>query len=254
MSVVVIGRGKVGRTLARLLRAAEVDVALRKGRGSLRALDGAHVFVLTVPDADISACAERLAPYVTSRSVVLHCAGARGPSELAVCKARGAAVAGFHPLVSFASARSLTSLRGATFVVDGDDKAVRSARALSRKLGARCVARPVLGAAYHAAAALTANGTAALTFSAQRTLEALGMSPMQAATALAGLLHTVADNIAQVGLPEALTGPVRRGDKATVRRHVRALESLSKPLARDYRRVQPIIEACARAALAQRHK
>lgn len=252
MKVVIFGRGKVGRTLARLLRAASVEVSLRPGRSLMRgAIAPDRIFVLAVPDADIQACAQRLAPHVSRKSVVLHCAGARTPTELTACAERGAATAGLHPLVSFASARSLPNLHGATFVAHGVPKATRSAAAMCRKLGARCVVQPMLGPAYHAAAALTANGTAALAYSAQNVLVELGMKPHEAAVALAGLLQTVAANIAQVGLPQALTGPVVRGDHATVRRHIAALSELSPALASDYQGVQPIIESCARAAWKQ---
>jgi predicted short-subunit dehydrogenase-like oxidoreductase (DUF2520 family) len=65
--------------------------------------------------------------------------------------------------------------------------------------------------------------------------------------ALAGLLTTVAVNVARIGVPSALTGPVARGDRSTVREHVRALAKLSPELARQYRQAQPIIEACAAA-------
>jgi predicted short-subunit dehydrogenase-like oxidoreductase (DUF2520 family) len=40
---------------------------------------------------------------------------------------------------------------------------------------------------------------------------------------LGPLLRSVADNVARLGFPEALTGPVRRGDAAGVEKHLRAL-------------------------------
>lgn len=247
MNVWVFGRGKLGTALAAQLRAADVAASLRAS-SHIERVAGAgsgRVFVLAVPDAQIRLCAERLAPRVGPRDVVLHCAGSRDERELAACAARGAHTAAMHPLVSFASRRRLPPLRGATFVVSGDAKAVRAARRLCRALQARCLEAAVLGPAYHAAAALLANGAAALGDSAVRILCALGLNQRDAELACAGLLDSVAYNVRQVGVPAALTGPVARGDLETVRRHRRALAALNRDALADYARIQPIIARCA---------
>lgn len=248
MRVAIYGRGKVGLALARALREAGVEVSLRPGRASPKAaLDARTISILAVPDAHLAALASRLTPFVSRSSVVLHCAGALDARVLSACAERGAAVAGFHPLVSFASRHKLTSLEGVVFVATGDAKATRAAKRIAAKVSARCVVQPILGPAYHAAAALLANGGAALAFSALGILTELGMSEADAARGLSGLLQSVAFNIKAVGLPLALTGPVARGDTATVARHLRALRALSPARAREYRAVQPLIRACAEA-------
>jgi predicted short-subunit dehydrogenase-like oxidoreductase (DUF2520 family) len=201
-------------------------------------------WILAVPDARIAEVAAGLA--VEPGDVVLHCAGARGPEELAGARAHGAHVAGFHPLVSFAGKPQ--PFEGVTFVAHGDARATARARALARKLGARCLVRPVLGPAYHAAAALLANGSVALALAAQRILAAQGVPERDAERALSGLLASVARNLDQVGLPQALTGPVVRGDAATVAGHLAALGTLDPELAATYAAVQPVVLAAARAA------
>lgn len=247
MRVAIFGRGKVGSALARQLRAAQVELSTHSGRAQLRRAPRADVLILAVPDGQIAALSERLAPHVTRRSVVLHCAGARGPDELAACAARGAAVAGFHPLLSFASRGSAAPLSGAAFVTHGDARAIRVARRLSRALGARCVVRPVLGPAYHAAAALVANGGAALAFAGLQILLELGLSQAEAEGALASLLQSVAFNVRSVGLPAALTGPVVRRDEATVAAHRAALRALLPRAEKSYAALQPLIRDCAEA-------
>lgn len=246
----ILGRGKLGRSLANELRAAQVDVTLRAGRsraGFERSRTTRCIFILAVPDAQIARVAEALAAQVGRADVVLHCAGARTREELTACAERGAATAGFHPLVSFASARKLPPLAGTSFVVAGDARAVRSARWLCRQLRSHCIVAPILGPAYHAAAALLANGSAALGFDAVRILCDLGVTQPDAERALAGLLASVAFNIRNVGLPEALTGPVARGDRATVRAHRAALGALSAAHRTAYAQIQPSIERCAKA-------
>jgi predicted short-subunit dehydrogenase-like oxidoreductase (DUF2520 family) len=250
---VVIGRGKLGRALATQLAQRGVEVSLRAGARA-KAEPSAKVpkstslvYVLAVPDAAIANVAARIAARLAARDVVLHCAGARDLSELEAAARVGAATCVLHPLVSFASRRKLPPLAGATFVAHGSPRALSAARWLCRKLEARCLVAPITGPAYHAAAALLANGSAALAYSAQRILVELGVTPRSAQQALAGLLATVAQNVRALGVPAALTGPLSRGDQATVRAHLRALARLSPELAGHYRHTLPIIAACARA-------
>jgi predicted short-subunit dehydrogenase-like oxidoreductase (DUF2520 family) len=251
--VVVIGRGKLGRALATQLAQHGVEVSLRPGTHAqaeprAKAAKATRlVYVLAVPDAAIAKVAEHIAPRLAARDVVMHCAGARGLSELEAAAHVGAATCVLHPLVSFASRRKLPALAGATFVAHGAPRALSAARWLCQELEARCLVAPITGPAYHAAAALLANGSAALAYSAQRILVELGIAPRSAERALAGLLATVAHNVRALGVPAALTGPVSRGDQATVRSHLRALARLSPELAGHYRRTLPIIAACARA-------
>jgi predicted short-subunit dehydrogenase-like oxidoreductase (DUF2520 family) len=240
MKIAIVGRGKLGRAFARAL--ARADLAPQSlGRKLPRQLD-VDLVLLAVPDAQIASVAAKL----DVRSCVLHCAGARGLDELAQVKARGAAVGVLHPLISFASAEHPPSLHGATFTVFGDRRAVQAARQLASVLGARVlVLRGPPSAAYHAAAALLANGAVALAAHAKHMLGALDLDPRDRERALAGLLASVASNIAAVGLPAALTGPVVRGDVDAVRRH---LAALPREQALAYAAVLPLIVATAREA------
>jgi predicted short-subunit dehydrogenase-like oxidoreductase (DUF2520 family) len=248
VKVWILGRGKLGRALAFGLSQGGVDAQLSAARRTLRfAPARTRAFILAVPDAAIATLAERLASQLGPGDVVLHCAGSRGPDELRAARARGASTAAMHPLVSFASPRTLPELAGTSFVVSGDARAVRTARRLCASLGAHAVHAAVLGPAYHAAAALLANGSAALGFAAVEILCQLGLSRRTAERALGGLLASVAFNVRAIGVPAALTGPVARGDRQTVRRHLEALRGLGEEHAESYRRVQPLIERCADA-------
>jgi predicted short-subunit dehydrogenase-like oxidoreductase (DUF2520 family) len=200
-----------------------------------------------VPDARIRELAQALAPFVDSRATVLHCAGAQDVAALAAPSAAGASVGVFHPLVSFASPTHV-KLRGATFTTFGDARAVAVASRLARRLGAHSVALSPPGPAYHAAAALVANGAAALAYAGARILVELGFEQRAAERALGALLHSVAENVARVGVPSALTGPVVRGDIATVAEHVRALAAQDPASLRAYLTVQPLVVDSALAA------
>ena len=248
MSVCIVGRGKVGRTLQRALRSAEVACTLLPGTRLGRALPAADVYLLAVPDAAIAGVAAQLTSRLSRATRVLHLAGARGLEELAALHDRGIAVGVMHPLVSFADTRAEHALRGATFTCFGDRPAITSARRLTRRLGARCVVIPPPDAAYHAAAALVANGAAALAHLGAQILMPLGFTQRDAERALAGLLTSVARNVAQVGVPGALTGPVVRGDVQTLTRHLAALTQRDRKLAAAYAALQPLVVASARVA------
>ena len=239
--VLIVGRGRVGRALSAGLQAAGVEATLARGHAATFAATPGSVVVLAVPDPRIGAVAARLAASVGPGNVVLHCAGAVGVEALAACAARGAATGVMHPLVSFASARHAPPLVKTTWVVGGDPRAVRVARRLAQACEARVLRAAVHGAAYHATAAMLANGAAALAHEAVEALVVLGIGRRAAERATAALLATVAHNVAEVGVPRALTGPIVRGDAETVSRHREALAALGGRTSFAYDAIAPVV-------------
>jgi len=233
--VFIFGAGKVGAGLARALRAAGDKVTLRGQRQGLpsRRIE-ADLVIVAVRDRDISGVAESLVSghLVGHRKVaVVHCAGALGPEALAAARGPNVAVAQMHPMISFASKARTPELTRGQLHVDGDAAAVRAARALGKKLGMTPRTIPGLDrVAYHAAAGLVANGAAALAAGGVELLGKAGVDAATAAAMLGPLLRSVADNVERLGLPEALTGPVRRGEAAGVGKHLDTLERLSPRL------------------------
>lgn len=251
MKVLVVGRGKVGSGLQRAARSRGSTLACR-----MRSLAGlepkdvawAETILLAVPDQAIRSCAERLAAEVGALPV-LHLSGNRATDEASACREHGA----LHPLASFASKDAPPDLRGVSFALGGTPAATRAGRRLVRALGGRVLSGParhgpLQGPAYHAAAALVANGAAALSASGVDILMRLGVERRAAQRAVAALLRTVAQNVEQVGVPAALTGPIMRGDAATVKEHRRALTQLGGESRATYDAVAHAILACARAA------
>ena len=239
MRVFVFGAGKVGSNLARALRAAGCEVALRPARRGLpaRPID-ADVIVVAVRDGDVPKVATGLAErgLVGHAPVaIVHCAGALGPEALAAARVGKAAVAQMHPMISFAAPGALPDLTRGQLHVDGDPAAVRAARALGKRLGMTPRTIPALDrVAYHAAAGLVANGAAALAAGGVELLERAGVDRGTAAKMLGPLLRSVADNVERLGLPGALTGPVRRGDAGAVERHLATIARLAPHLAGFY--------------------
>jgi predicted short-subunit dehydrogenase-like oxidoreductase (DUF2520 family) len=238
-SVYVIGAGKVGTNLARALRATGSSVTLRAARKGLptKAID-ADVIIVAVRDGDIPKIAAGLAEraLIGHRAVaIVHCAGALGPEALAAARVGEASVAQMHPMISFASPGLTPDLARGQLHVDGDAPAVKAASALGRRLG--MTPRTIAGldrVAYHAAAGLVANGAAALAAGGVELLERAGIDRGTASKMLGPLLRSVADNVERMGLPGALTGPVRRGDAGAVERHMATIRRLAPHLVPFY--------------------
>ncbi|MDX1487311.1 MAG: DUF2520 domain-containing protein [Acidiferrobacterales bacterium] len=246
MNIVIVGRGRVGTALARALRDAGIESQLLSGRRlSGRLVTNADVVILAVSDPAISQCAQQLVTWLSRDVSVLHCAGARGPDELAGCRTVGAHVGVIHPLVSFADPQCLPTLRGATFISAGDAPAIRAAKVVADALGAKMVVAPIHGPVYHALVAMIANGAVGLVNAAIPALARLGLGRRDAEHAIGALLKTVAENVESLGVPKALTGPMARGDAAAITAHRTALQQADPDAAGAYDAIAPLVLRCA---------
>ena len=255
--VLVVGRGKLGSLLMRALRKAGLRPASVSGRSwRLRSPAVFDVVILAVRDDAVEAAACTVADACHAgrlrAAAVLHCAGRMGPDVLAPVRGCGVAAGKLHPLVAIADRRSPPSLAGRWAHVCGDPRAVRLARAVARQLGMRVwVQAQVDHVLYHAAAALLASGAVALCSVAADLMSASATAtpPERVPTGpmLGALLASVACNVKRLGTPQALTGPVRRGDAAAVRAHLRAVTAASPLAGQLYRSLLGGQWAAARA-------
>ncbi|MDP8998840.1 MAG: DUF2520 domain-containing protein [Myxococcota bacterium] len=226
IAVLIYGAGKVGRSLARALRAHGVKTKLLAARSGLPRKIVADVVVMAVRDRDLGPLAQMMAAkrVVSQGAVVVHVAGALDASPLAPLRGVCAGVAQMHPMIAFASTRFAPGLARGNVHVQGDWVAVTRARRIARLLGMTPRTIPHLDTiAYHAAAGLVANGAAALAAVGVELLTRAGVLPQIAPRMLGPLMRSVADNVEALGLPRALTGPVRRGEAATVTKHLATL-------------------------------
>jgi predicted short-subunit dehydrogenase-like oxidoreductase (DUF2520 family) len=237
LGVAIVGAGRLGSALAGALRAAGVDVEGPLGRD---ALPQARVTLLCVPDQEIAGAATRLGelwgrePSATSvdgtgrgevrgARLIGHVSGATPLTALA---GAGADAFGLHPLQTFAGGEGPEAFDGIGAAVAGTSPA---ALAVARDLATRLGMAPIEisdgeRAAYHAAASIASNFLVALQAAAERVAGAAGIEPSDARALLAPLVRSTVDNWAERGPAEALTGPVARGDHATVVRQRDAVE------------------------------
>jgi len=223
--VYILGAGKVGKALEHALRRAGWLVTLRAARRPLPRRIDTDLLVLAVRDRQLLELVDRLPAVLAENVACVHVAGALRSDVLAPLRGHCAGVAQMHPMISFASPRSFPTLLRGNVHVEGDPVAVRRARAVAKAIGMTPRTFPGLDTVgYHAAAALVANGGAALAAQGVRVLEASGVPANVAPKLLGPLLRSVAENVENLGFPEALTGPVRRGDSQAVARGAETLE------------------------------
>ncbi len=228
VEVYILGAGKVGRALHAACRSKGIGVTLRPARRPLPPRIDCAILVLAVRDRELHALAERIAAakILSPRAVCVHAAGALDAAPLAPLAAACAGVAQMHPMISFASLRRFPSLARGNVHVQGDRRAVARARSLASRLG--MTPRSIGGldpVGYHAAAGLVANGAAALAAIGVALLGRAGVTKPVACKMLGPLLRSVADNVEALGFPDALTGPVRRGDPHAIERAIGVIEA-----------------------------
>jgi predicted short-subunit dehydrogenase-like oxidoreductase (DUF2520 family) len=203
----VVGAGRVGNALTAALRVAGVDVTGPLGRED--EVPASVPVVLCVPDAQIAAAARALAPGRT----VGHTSGA---TTLEVLTDAGHEAFSVHPLMTVPAGSGAAQLAGAPAAVAGaTPAALRTACALARAAGMEPFeVADADRAAYHAAASIAANLLTTLEDGAERLLATAGAGR----EALAPLVRAAVEAWAAQGGERALTGPVARGDAATVAR------------------------------------
>lgn len=217
------------RTPASAMRAArKVGFEVTSGDDVPVTLGDARLILVAVPDPVIGAVAQHLATsgVVHDEQVAFHCSGARNADDLASLRPRLRGVASFHPLLSFADPEIAARLLPvAAFAVEGDAVAVAEAERLIEILGGRPLRVEAEDRVlYHAAAATASNHLVALAAQTVACLEMLGIEKGEGTRALIPLMQSTLDNLGRLGLPQALTGPVSRGDRECVAGHLAGID------------------------------
>ncbi len=238
----VLGRGRAGGAIAPIV-AEEAALAWwwsLGDDGAPSALPAVDVVILAVPDGAIEAAARSLVDRPGADGEIwLHLSGSR-PGRVARVDPRVPAHVGcMHPLVALTGVPDRAHLAGATAGIDGEAGALAAAEALGRALG--LIPRRLEGDAkplYHAAAVTVAGHAVALFAQACAMLERAGFSAGAARAALQPLMRGAVDNLAERAPAEAITGPLTRGDVATIEGHIAQLDGADDPtLAATYRQL-----------------
>ncbi|HSH44946.1 MAG TPA: Rossmann-like and DUF2520 domain-containing protein [Longimicrobiales bacterium] len=215
-----------------LFDAASDRVSYQQGTGPIP--QGIGVLILAVPDDVLPEVANDVARTGTAPRgcVAMHLSGALSTDVLAPLHAAGYAVGSIHPLQTVADAWSgADRLRGCAYAIAGEPAALAMARQLVAALDGRpLVLPPTLRPVYHAAAVFASNYVVAATALVARTLAEAGITEADAIAAALPLMRGTMENVEQLGLGAALTGPVARGDADTVRLHLARLSPAERRL------------------------
>lgn len=243
----IIGAGKVGTSLGFLLHRAGYDIAFssRSPRSlsvaakfvpaasifgsSVEVAESSNALLIATSDSQITAVAGEIASGIRHGALigkcVFHLSGALSIEVLGELRRKGAAVGSIHPIQTFAALeRAIELLPGSHFGVTADPRALPMALELVAALDGKAIAiadadKPV----YHAAACVASNFFVALFDCAVRLIRLAGVPEESAASCLIPLVEGTLSNVKELGPTEALTGPIARGDVATVGGHLKAL-------------------------------
>ncbi|WLI88992.1 DUF2520 domain-containing protein [Massilia sp. R2A-15] len=264
----IVGAGHLGRTLGRLFAAGGVfavqDVLTRSKAsandavafiGAGRAVDSAttmrhaDVVMLAVSDDQIEAACEALDG--VDGVVVFHCSGAKSSAALQSAAARGALTASVHPVRSFADPENVArDFAGTWCGIEGDARALALLEPAFAAIGARLVAiDPAAKTVYHAASVFASNYLVTVLDAALRAYQAAGIPESVARELARPLASETLENVFRLGARAALSGPIARGDFATVARQQAALDGWQDEAGQLYRAL-----ADATTSLAKRDK
>lgn len=243
--IFVIGAGSVGGSIALALEKARQPVCgiydadpdraaswvrrlgLPSDRAELGALLGAQTILVAVPEEAIRQVASRAAREGLCRDdqVWLHTAGALSSDVLEPLRPFVAGVGVFHPPYAFASGAVTSVPPGLVFSTGGDEAARNRAAGLAKALGgAAATIENDDRTAYHCACVFAANYVTTLLDRACGLFASIGVEDDIARRMAAQLAESAAGQVRRRPAPEALSGPIKRGDAKTVREHLAALQ------------------------------
>ena len=191
--------------------------------------------IIAVPDRALEELGARIAAIAFARPMLLlHTSGACDGAVLG-CGAH--AMGSLHPLQSFPASAGdadlVARVAGSHWFHEGAG-ASDCAEMVAVWRGTLHRLAPGGKSLYHAGAAVLSNHSVALFDAAARLFEAAGVGPAESREPLSALLAGTVANLERLGVPAALTGPIARGDVATIRRHLDAIRSAAPELSESY--------------------
>lgn len=198
----------------------------------------ADILFITTSDAAIGNAVDTLADRKAfyEGQIVVHMSGAQSSEVLDRAKAFSAHVLSVHPLQSFANVEgAIQNLPGSVFSIEGDSEAYETAVCIVETLQGEYFfidrkSKPL----YHAGACVVSNYLVTLIDFGVRLLESSGIPRSAGIKALLPLIQGTVNNIENIGIPRALTGPIARGDLSTVVKHLDCLEEMAPELMKLY--------------------
>lgn len=274
-----IGAGKVGCSMGKYLKEHHVEVCGYYSKSVSSAKEAAEftdsnwycsiqellkacdaVFI-TVPDDELTTVYNEVTAAITKPMCLIHCSGLKSSDVFYNIQQYQSYGYSIHPLLAIHSKReSYKELSNSFFTIEGDENYIAYFKGLFEGIGNSVVIlEKGKKSLYHASACIASNLVIGLLQKSFRYLEECGFKQEEAMKALKPLVLGNVNHIFEEGVREALTGPVERGDLATIEAHQKALpredvmlyDILSKELVRiakeknqnrDYDNVMRVLE------------
>ncbi len=250
ININIIGCGKVGKTLGSLLireklvnicgivnsnieNARKVVEYFGEGKAysSILELPAANLYFILTRDDLIECIANKLAanPFLSPRSIIVHCSGSLSSDVLNILKRKDCFVASIHPIKSFADPeQSIATFAGTFCAMEGDKEILEFLSNFFQKIGSRTFfIDKEYKKIYHLAGVLCSNFLITLHAHALELYKQSGIAEETAKELISNLMYNSLINLENLSHKDALTGPIQRGDVKTVNDHVVALNDFS---------------------------
>ena len=259
----IIGAGKAGSTIARLfsdkklLRVNQILNSTPKssanavefiGSGQVATtfaeLTPADLWLIGTSDQHFESVIHRLAErkILKEGDIVFHLSGITPSTVLSPLKESGASIASVHPVFSFADRELAVKNYSQVYCgIEGDDLAANQLSELFSAIGSIPFSLDATKKSlYHSGMVFCANYIVTLLSIAENIFEKSGLNREAAREIASSFAMQVAKNVQQLGPKVALTGPLKRGDLATIQKHQAALKELDPELEKLYSQLAAI--------------
>lgn len=251
MKLTIIGCGRLGKTLAFLWKknklveiqdiynksVASAENALSFiGEGtachSMRQFKSSDIYLLATPDDQIETLCQQLAEQAPPKvgSLVMHCSGLHASDSLSTVKSLGCYIASMHPIFAFSNpARDVHHFAGAYCSFEGDAGALERISPLIERIGGQLFSvEKKYKTLYHAASVFASNYLVTLSAVAENCYKKSGLPDNLAKVLVYSLMEQSLNKIKGAYVSsKTLTGPIQRGDKESLKKHLEVLRPFS---------------------------
>ncbi|MBU2899305.1 Rossmann-like and DUF2520 domain-containing protein [Vibrio hepatarius] len=247
MKINIVGAGRVGQTLGKLLVNTKVfQVGSIYNRTKLSAeraasfigtgtpianlsdMEQADLYMITTADGALGEVCDRMLDVhdFKQNSVIFHCSGAVPSRIFQRAQEHGCYIASVHPVKSFAEPSiAVSDFKGTFCAVEGDEKALGILEGCFQSIGGHIFRiNTDKKALYHGATVMACNNLVALIEAATSMYVDSGLDRKTALKVMEPIVRGTITNIFALGAVSALTGPIARGDSETVSTHLNALK------------------------------
>ena len=198
------------------------------------------LILLCVPDAAIESTCESLVAKLCGKEVVAHCSGALDSSVLESAKQSGCLTASAHPFNTFPnldnSLEVLADGHNSYLYCEGDGAALTMILAIFKQAGFTTrIIDSKSKILYHAACVFASNYLTVLMDMSLQTAKAANIDQREFLAACQPIIRATLGNLETRSPETTLSGPLARGDMATVEQHIKALSTKAPELEKAYR-------------------